>query len=468
MRSTRTRFVSTLALMLLPLLLVGMVACEDSDEYHPAPVAAPDTSYVSVPTPLPESARVAVEDFANQKIALDSDWDALQDEFDQWKIGLTDCHGGAIYEALRGFAVESASVAQFARDLPPSTTTRDLAEALVEAAEQEEEAYRRLRDRWQPNNLSLFEAVEQRRTQSAKAQQQVANGIAELRDSLEEAPIPEDIADFARSFNSLKARWKDFHDDYRALIRAMGQLQEEIQLEGDRSEMGASETELDAVLERLQGIPREFEDIVDGVDRLPSLEVVETEIEELGAAASTELDALQEMAVSLSDRTVLPLAQVEVAIERSEALLGGTTEALKEIEGDDPDEGLADLQEFEAAYIALAGKWVDFHGNYNDWRKTEGGCDRTRVLQALDEFAIDFASLGRKVRSLPQASHLLPIHRLLTDAIAREEGSMRALRNSWRPFTVDVFKAVDVERANSDRLRRDANIALEELNERFP
>ena len=86
----------------------------------------------------------------------------------------------------------------------------------------------------------------------------------------------------------------------------------------------------------------------------------------------------------------------------------------------------------------------------------------------LDEFALDFASLGRKVRNLPQTSHLLSIHNLLTDAVAREEGSMRALRNSWRPFTVDVFKAVDVERTNSDRLRRDANIALQELNERFP
>ena len=419
---------------------------------------------------------------------------------------------------MRGFAAESASVTQFARDLPPSKTTRELAELLVDAAEQEEEAYRRLRDRWQPNNLSLFEAVEQHRTQSADAQQRVANGIAELQEGLEQAPIPEDIADFARSFNSLKARWKGFHDDYRALIRAMGQLQEEMpglrgrlvdlngqaeqlqlaiaravgtgeesgvsspdqrilesqlaavqqELRGVNSEVDAGESEFEEIIERLQGIPREFEDIVDGVDSLPTLEAVETEIEELGAAALTELNALQEMADSLSDRAVLPVAQVEVAIERSEGLLGGTTEAFKEIEGDDPNEGLADLQDFESAYMELAGKWGDFHVGFSEWRKTEGGCDRTKVLQALDEFAIDFASLGRKVRSLPQASHLLPLHSLLTDAIAREEGSMRTLRNSWRPFTVDVFKAVDVERANSDRLRRDANIALEELNERFP
>ena len=147
MGSTKTRSGFSLALILLPLLLVAMVACDDSNEYYPAPVAVPEADYVAIPTPLPERARVAAEDFARQKIALDDGWDALQDEFDQWRVGLTECHGGAVYEALRGFAVESASVTQLARDLPPSTTTRELAELLIEAAEQEEEAYRRLRDR---------------------------------------------------------------------------------------------------------------------------------------------------------------------------------------------------------------------------------------------------------------------------------------------------------------------------------
>lgn len=519
MRLMKKRLTATAALMLLPLLIAALAACEDNDTYPTAPVVVPEAGFVSAATPLPESAWLAMEDFAEQKNVLDDDWDHLQDEFDQWRVGLTDCHGGAVYEALRGFAVESASVTQLTRSLPPSSTTRELADLLIQAAEREEEAYRRLRDRWQPNNLSFFEAVEERRTQSADAQKQVANGIAEMRERVEDAPTQEEVADFSRKFNSLKEQWKDFHDDFKAHIKAVGQLREELpglrgrvlnlngqaeqlqlamaqgsaeavegnggatpeqrvlgsqlnailqQLMDIRSEVDAGESELEELIDRLSGIPREFEDIADAIDRLPRLEVLESEIEELAGAAVAELSALQGMAGFRSDMTVLPVAQVEVTIERSEALLSGTTEAVKGIEDDDPNEGLADLEDFESAYTALVGRWGDFHEGFNDWRRTEGGCDRTKALQALDGFALDFASLGRRVRDLPQGSHLLPIYNLLTNAIAREEGSMRALRNSWRPFTVDVFKAADVERTNSDRLRRDANIALQGLSERFP
>ena len=43
---------------------------------------------------------------------------------------------------------------------------------------------------------------------------------------------------------------------------------------------------------------------------------------------------------------------------------------------------------------------------------------------------------------------------------------MRALYNSWRPFAIDAFAAVDQERANADRLRQQANTALQELRAR--
>ena len=107
-------------------------------------------------------------------------------------------------------------------------------------------------------------------------------------------------------------------------------------------------------------------------------------------------------------------------------------------------------------------------GTITTGRKPKGGCDRIDVLKALDQFNLDFGELGRKVRDLPQDRPLLPVYTLMVDGVGREEGAIRALRNSWRPFNVDVFKAVDQERTNSDRLRRDANIALQGLTERFP
>lgn len=88
------------------------------------------------------------------------------------------------------------------------------------------------------------------------------------------------------------------------------------------------------------------------------------------------------------------------------------------------------------------------------------------MLQALDGFNLRMSELGREVRRLPQSSYLLPMYTLLVEAAEREEGAVRALRNSWRPFTVDAFKVMDQERLNADRLRRQAGIGLQGLSDR--
>ena len=92
--------------------------------------------------------------------------------------------------------------------------------------------------------------------------------------------------------------------------------------------------------------------------------------------------------------------------------------------------------------------------------------DRSEVLESLGQFNTRIGRLGRKVRDLPQTGYLLPMYNLLVQAMEREEGAVRALRNTWQPFTVDAFIAVDRERDNANRLRREANIALQELRNR--
>ena len=58
------------------------------------------------------------------------------------------------------------------------------------------------------------------------------------------------------------------------------------------------------------------------------------------------------------------------------------------------------------------------------------------------------------------------MYNLLVEAVEREEGAVRTLRSSWQPFTVDAFIAVDRERDNANKLRREASIALVELTDR--
>ena len=121
---------------------------------------------------------------------------------------------------------------------------------------------------------------------------------------------------------------------------------------------------------------------------------------------------------------------------------------------------------FEDHYAALVVKWDAFHERYAGWRGTDGGCDRAGVLQSLDGFNLRMGDLGREVRGLPRSGYLLPMYNLLVEAVEREEGAIRALRNSWRPFSVDAFKTVDQERVTADRLRRQAGVGLQELSDR--
>ena len=217
-----------LGLLLAASLTVALVACDGEDDPFATPVVVPEASYAILSTPLPANARVVMDDFVKQQVSLTGEWDALHRTFDQWRTGLTDCHSSAAYEALRGFAVDFTVVTQTARGLPRNSHTLTLADALIDAAEQEEAAYRTLRDRWQPNNLSFFEAVEQRGAHSSNVQKRVVDNITELREQFEDAPTPDEAEQLRQMFNDLRAEWKGFHDDYEALLRAAAVLQDQV------------------------------------------------------------------------------------------------------------------------------------------------------------------------------------------------------------------------------------------------
>ena len=162
----------------------------------------------------------------------------------------------------------------------------------------------------------------------------------------------------------------------------------------------------------------------------------------------------------------LLLDEVDAAVTDSQTALKMVYMTLHDIIEDHSAENLADIQSFLSYFEMLVQEWDAFHQRYNDWRSTEGGCDRVVVAEDLSEFNVRIGELGRKVRELPQPGLLLPIYTLTVQALDGEEVAMRTLHNSWRPFTVDAFRAADQERMNSDRLRRQAGIAMQELRDR--
>ena len=313
---SKARFGSCLTLLLVALLLGSVVACDDTDDYYPGPITVvPDTSYALSATPLPESARMATEKFLKQKQALDDDWDQFHQEFDEWRVGLTACHGSTVYEALRGFAVGFNEVTEQARGLPRNSHTLELADALIQAAEKEEAAYRTLRDRWQPNNLSFFEVVEQRRAGSASAQKQVEDKIDESREELEEAPSEAEVLEFSEAFDSLKMEWEGLHDDYDGLLKQAERL------------------DPDELMARLSRLASNYGDIVDAIYALPSLDATDGMTDPLRIAAAAERSTLRSLSASLippapsapsdGEEPPPPLEEMEGTLVGLEEHLGG-------------------------------------------------------------------------------------------------------------------------------------------------
>ncbi len=463
----KVRFSSLISPLLGLLLLASLAACSETADTQPA-TAPPDPSPGQAVESLSSSDRMAVDAFADQRQTLDEGWDEFRQDFDEWRAGLTSCHRSSVHEALQDFAAGFAEVTAQAGDLPRAAVTREIADIAIEAAEEEEAAFRQLRDRWQPDDISLFEQVEKRRADSARAQRQVEDMALELREQLEAAMKPGERAalrQFSDALESIADDWNGFHDDYAALQEAAVHLDDF----GVIAELDARVVQFDAVVDAVSGLPAEG--------------ATESVAETVQAAAEAEREALlavhaklqENLTALLEGQSPLPhptgptgshLDEMEPIFEESEAVLEQVSRTTRLLIDDDPEEKLAEVENFEGHYARLLVQWDAFHQRYSDWRGTGGGCDRTGVLQSLDGFSLRMGDLGREVRGLPQSSYLLPMYNLLAEAVEREEGAIRALRNSWRPFAVDAFKAVDQERIIADRLRRQADIGLQELLDR--
>ena len=158
--------------------------------------------------------------------------------------------------------------------------------------------------------------------------------------------------------------------------------------------------------------------------------------------------------------------ELDEAYEASIAAMAQVSLGIEEIVEDNSAERLSEVLDFNEAYEGLLAKWQSFHEDYDSWREDDGGCDRISTLDDLDGFAREAAALAARVRDLPRNGYLLPAYTLVVEAAEREEGAMRALYNSWRPFATDSFATVDRERSGVDRLRQQAMTGLQELDNR--
>ena len=124
------------------------------------------------------------------------------------------------------------------------------------------------------------------------------------------------------------------------------------------------------------------------------------------------------------------------------------------------------LAGFTSAFNRLINDWDDFHSELDEWVRTEGDCNRASAVAELNQYNQQFSDLTNRVRQLSQASYLRPSADLMSEAVDREGTALRTLASTWAPYESDVYRGLDAERSNAERLRRLSDRRIQELMER--
>ena len=432
------------------LLLVLSIACQSNET--PASTSASESTTAG-PTPVPQQVKDLAQQFARDYGFIEKDWDNFHVEFDTWREGLVACDPSAAQQAFRGFASHFNDVNEETLVLSRPSSARGLADKLIEASQGEAAALRRLRDRWQPGDNSLLEAVASKRVDSAAAQRGVEDKLADLQEETDAESL-EELNEFSDAFDVIQADWEEFHDSYESLKDDQAGL------------------EPAAVLDRIDELINSFDSIIEGVEDLPSAEKAEDLADGLAAAADSQemgLGELKSKIESLEEGSSSDAAfdAFDDNVQDSKDDLKDTEKELKALTKDDSAKDTAAVEDFAREFDELLESWNGFHRDFDDWLDSEGGCDRSEVIQTLGEMSLEFGRLADRARDLPTASYLRPMGGLLVEAAEGEEEALRVLRNTWRPFGADVYKALDRQRADAGRSRRQASVGVQELLDRF-
>ncbi len=507
-------------------MLLAAAACSADDQTASRGVAAqptPDaqatipalarTGNVGLPTPttVPVANRAVAIEFSAGHEDISQRWDAFHAEIDVWRQGLTQCTPSAAQSALSNFAGDFARITESARALPRSMVIRILADDLIKAAEREESALRLLRDTWQPGNtsnnssatvaagddteasegssadsshlaiVSPFESLAIARSQSALLRRSVADSLLD-RSGRTDAAAQTEIDTFSELLDELELAWDQFHVDYDELRTQVVDLTES----EAASLLGATLTRFTDIVSSVRALPDG--DATSGIAQILSNAAQQEErglrrlrsaiqnggtsaVEEAAQESNGDANGGEESAPADSDGEAVVDTSAYDAFDSQIAVSNaGRVEARRSLtlaKLDLDSETKRQVTEFTGQYDSLTQAWDSFHNSYDDWRKTDGGCDRSQVIQELGRLGVIIGEIAKDARNLPAATVLRPMGELLVEAAEREVRALRDLGNSWQPYNTGAYTTLDQETTTANRLRRQVAVGLQELSERF-
>ena len=480
-------------------ILVGVVACGQDSTTAPVPAGlntpniqatvtalALSQARALTPTPVPEVVRQELLAFAAGHRSASEGWDRFHQAMDQWREDVVACVPASFESALVAFAGRALGITQTARSLDRLPYLEALAARLTAAAEREEVAFQTLSINWEPESglssgsssqaPALFQQVASVRSSVDLERGKVARSLLARRTSLDEASLTA-IESFVSSMEILDSNWDQFHSDYDA-FRA-----EQVEL-GD-----------DVAASRLGGLLTQFGSIVDGVQSLPDTLLTREIADHLADAADGEQLLLRRLLGAIGgDGTLIETVPVlPDGLEITETVNGETgslglalngatvfdvfdtqitvVNRLRRVLRNDlsgaraslTESGQENLAVFAWQVRALEREWDEFHNSYDDWRRTNGGCDQGQALAALGQLATDFSQTVRDIKDLSSRPLVRAMGELLIQAVEREQAAVLSLRESWRSLDTSAFGRYTADKAFAETLRRQVALALQDL-----
>ncbi len=478
-------------LFLVPVVVViWLAACGDPE---PAPLA--DTTAVPTPdieatvvaevrsrlptaalTPTPSTLSTAdteaVLSFAGTQGQIIRDWEDFHSRLDTWRELLSACDATTLQVTLREFAATMGDVATQASELPRTSKVRRLADSLIEATEGEAIALRLLRDEWVPDSRTLFDNVDSSRSTARRFQGDVEDALTDLQERLSPESISS-VADFASAVDEIGTRWDRFRRNYDSFRNT--------DIEGRSAE----------TVKTLGKLVDELRDVVVAFRGLPGSAITRDIAGKLAEAAEAEDLALRklrgtfEKADDEADSGDGPQSSGEAVVAiftpRDPSLFDAfdaqllMSNAARRQAADETEDLLEEITQenrtaadaFAQKHLLLRSEWAKFRANYDEWRRTEGGCDRSKATETLGAFTTEFGALTRRAREVPGGTLLGSLREILVEAAELEEKGLRDLRNTWRPFDAGLYRDFDARRISAAKLLRQLVTGLEALLDQY-
>ena len=339
------------------------------------------------------------------------------------------------------------------------------------------------------SQAALFGQVYDARVEAALELQTVSDAIADWEQRTSKSGKMR-LEDFDRALRKLNHEWDHFHEAYDASRAKSVDLSDRLVL----AELNSLVIDFSLVVQAARDLPAYGEtaavaslmaQIAEAEDL--ALRVLRASVQTKVAEAAQAAQELEEAEAEKDPPSPLSLTSAKTGttgggsatagpspfeVFETELVIAnaGRREALQFMAGLTGSLSEAQVEafaEFKKQFQSLMMEWDDFHRDYDEWRASEGGCDREEAIGGLAGLGVRYNELSSMTVSLPSVSVLRPIGELTVEATSREASAMKNLRDNWRPFDSGVYLPFRQARTDADRMRRQVALGLQGLLEQY-